>query len=176
MKFGLFSLIVGAITLAPQKVFAHCPLCTAGAGAIAAAAMSLGVKVEVVGILIGAFAAALGFYIANQIKKKYFPGQYWVIVLATFALTVIPLMPLMSVEPYAIVVYWFGEAGSLFNRVYLANRFVVSAVFGGALMALAPKLSQIITDKRDGKRFPYQTLVVTLAILVLTALIVQFGL
>ena len=175
MKLALSSFIAGAILLLPEKALAHCPLCTAGAGAIAAAAMSLGVKVEVVGLLIGAFAAALGFYIANRVKKTYFPGQYWIIVLATFFLTVLPLMPLMAVEPYAIVVYWFGETGSLFNRVYLMDRFIVSSVFGGLLMALAPKLSGYISSKRDGKRFPYQTLVVTLSTLILTALIVQIG-
>ena len=175
MKLTISSLIAGAILLVPEKVLAHCPLCTAGAGAIAAAAMSLGVKVEVLGLLIGAFAAALGFYIANRVKKKFFPGQYWVIVLATFFLTVLPLMPLMAVEPYAFVVYWFGEAGSLFNRIYLLDRFIVSSLFGGALMALAPKLSGYVSRMRDGKRFPYQTLTVTLLLLIITAVLVQLG-
>lgn len=175
MRFTLSSLIAGTILLIPEKVLAHCPLCTAGAGAIAAAAMALGVKVEVVGLLIGAFAAALGFYIANRIKKRFFPGQYWVIVFATFFLTVLPLMPLMAVEPYALVVYWFGEAGSLFNRIYLLDRYIVSSLFGGALMALAPKLSGYISSLRDDKRFPYQTLVMTLLLLIFTAVLVQIG-
>lgn len=175
MKFTLSSIITAVILLVPQKVLAHCPLCTAGAGAIAVVAMSLGVKIEVVGLLIGAFAAALGFFIANRVKKKYFPGQYWVIVLATFFLTVLPLMPLMAVEPYALVMYWFGETGSLFNRIYLFDRFVVSSLFGGALMAVAPKLSDYLSTRRDGKRFPYQTLTVTLLLLICTAIIVQLG-
>ncbi len=174
-KHLTLSLASAVIILAPQRVLAHCPLCTAGAGAIAAAALALGVRIEAVGILVGAFAAALGFYLANRIKRRYVKGQKWLVVIGTFLLTIVPLVPFMYVEPYPLVIYWFGEMGSAFNRVYLVDRFVFSSIIGGMLMTISPLISAGLTKLREGKRLPYQSLLVTFILLFVVSFIVQFA-
>ncbi len=173
-KLSLFFILLTAFVIVPQKVFAHCPLCTAGAGVIAAVALAIGVKIEVVGILVGAFAAALGFYLANRVKRQRFRGQKWVIVVAVFLVTIVPMLPFMYAEPYPLVIYWFGELGSLFNSVYLIDRFIVGSITGAIAMALSPKLSEALTKWRSDKRYPYQSLTVTLSLLIVLALIIQF--
>lgn len=160
------------LLLLPGKLLAHCPLCTAGAGAAAAGAALLGVKLEVIGLLIGAFAAALGFYIANRIKKQYFPHQKWVIVISTFLLTVLPLLPLF--ESYtSFTVYLYGDLGTPLNRVYLIDRFLFGSILGGGVMVTIPYISGGITKLRKDRRFPYQSLSVTFLTLVALSVILQ---
>ena len=166
------SIISTLLLLVPSKLLAHCPLCTAGAGAAAAGAAMLGVKFEVIGLLIGAFAAALGFYIANRIKRKFFPGQKWVIVIGTFLLTVLPLLPLFD-SYTSFTIYLYGDLGTPLNRVYLIDRFLIGSILGGGVMLAIPYISSGIAKLRDGKRFPYQSLVVTFITLVILAVILQ---
>ena len=73
MKKSLF-LAASILTLIPKIALAHCPLCTVGAGALAVLAASLGISSLVVGVMIGAFALALGLWIGKMPKKKYIPS------------------------------------------------------------------------------------------------------
>jgi hypothetical protein len=56
--FFLFAILI----FLPSFVFGHCPLCTVGTGILAILAREMGVKTEVLGIFIGAFSVALGFW------------------------------------------------------------------------------------------------------------------
>ncbi len=58
--------------LVPVYVQAHCPLCTAGAGLLAGVSSYLGIATAVVGVLVGAFSLALGYWIARMIRHTYF--------------------------------------------------------------------------------------------------------
>jgi hypothetical protein len=171
LPIGL-SLLASGLILLPSKVLAHCPLCTIGAGAAAAGAAVLGVKSEVIGVLIGAFAVALGLFFASRVKKRFVPGQAWLIVAASFLLTVVPLVPLLE-GVFPVTVYWFGELGTAFNSVYLINRFLFGSLLGGLLMAVSPLLSGGLTNLLGGRRFPYQGLAVTFAALALASMLLQ---
>ncbi len=50
--------------------FAHCPLCTAGAGVGVLIAKELGMKSSAIGVWVGAFSVALGLWVWNMIVEK----------------------------------------------------------------------------------------------------------
>ena len=65
------------VALAPvllsTTVRAHCPLCSAGAGAAAGIASFLGIGLAVVGVFVGAFGLATGMWTTSFIDGTYIP-------------------------------------------------------------------------------------------------------
>jgi hypothetical protein len=166
-------LVVVLATLAPRVVLAHCPLCTIGAGALAVLAASLGISTLVVGVAIGAFALALGLWLARLPKKNYFSYQYLALVVLIFLATIIPIMPL--VRDYGpLYVSLGGPYGSLWHNTYTINLFVAGSLLGALLMLAAPYLSRWLTRLRGGQTWPYQGLSLTFALLVVVGLLIQF--
>jgi len=156
-----------------DNVMAHCPLCTAGAALAAGGALWLGVKVVVIGLFIGAFAVSLGIWVSNMIKKKYIPYQRSIITILSFILTVLPIMPIMTnVTPFYISIS--GDYGSLLNRTYIVNSLLLGSLAGGFIVAIAPLLSKNITKIRKGRTFPFQGTALTLIILIILGVIIQF--
>ncbi len=176
MAIARTKILIGGISLSgllfPATALAHCPLCTAGAGLVAIGAYWLGVNGLTIGVLIGAFALALGLWIARLIKKKYLPRQDSIIGLFSWLTTLLPLQMLLS-DYTSIYINWAGSYGSLLNRTYPVNLFLIGGVIGGALIYLAPPLSRAITERR-GKTTPYQGIIITFALLILTSLLTQF--
>jgi len=157
-------------------VSAHCPLCTAGAAAAAGAATWLGVKVMIIGLFIGAFATSLGFWMSNLLRKKFnksFPLQTFLIVLISFLLTVIPIMPIVKSDYIPINIWVTGEVGSFLNKTYWVSNFLLGSFIGLALVSIAPLLSKGISKLRRGKIFPFQGVAITLLLLVIAAVIIQ---
>ena len=154
---------------------AHCPLCTMGAVVVAGGAAYLGVSSIVIGLFIGAFAASLGLWIARVVKKKkeYIKFQSPILFLVIYLSTILPIMPFMGgIHP--LYISWFGDYGSLFNRTYLLNIFLIGAILGGSIMSIMPWVSGKITVARKGKMlFPYQGMVLTLIILLILGGILQ---
>ncbi len=173
LSTGLLS--VGALTwwLVPNYTAAHCPLCTAGAGALAVAAAYWGVEYAVVGVVIGAFGVVLGMWFSKMIKTQYLPAQELVVTLGIFLATVVPVMPLIrAYAPLDISIA--GEYGSLLHNTYTINLFLLGSVIGGLAALIAPRLSKFIKQKR-GRSFPFQTTIVTLVVIAVSALVVQLG-
>src|SRR3989338_6082029 len=81
-------------------VKAHCPLCTAAVGAAAVSAKYYGMDTSIIGVLIGAFGISTGLWVALKMKKQYFKFQTSAIVVASFLLTVIPILPIMKDSLY----------------------------------------------------------------------------
>jgi len=169
-----FVIVVVGISglLFPTVALAHCPLCTAGAGLAALGAYWLGVNGLTVGVLLGAFAAALGLWIARLIKKKYIPQQDNVIGVFSWLTTILPLQMLLS-DYTSIYINWSGSYGSLFNRTYPVNLFLIGGVVGGIVVYIAPSLSRAISEYR-GRTIPYQGIIATFSFLILISLITQF--
>ena len=170
-KFVIAAAGIGGI-LFPATALAHCPLCTAGAGLAALGAYWLGVNGLTVGVLLGAFAAALGLWIARLIKKKYIPQQDNVIGVFSWLTTILPLQMLLS-DYTSIYINWSGSYGSLFNRTYPVNLFLIGGVVGGIVVYIAPSLSRAISEYR-GRTIPYQGIIATFSFLILISLITQF--
>src|SRR3989344_4609443 len=173
MKFKIFFLLFFSLALV-KNAYAHCPLCTVGAAAAAGGAAWLGVSKIVIGVFIGAFAISIGWWISNLIKKQYVPFQRPLIILFSFATTVFPLLGLEIMRSnYPLLVSFFGDYGSLFNRRYIINLFFIGSIIGGFIVSLTPWLSRRITIIRNGKMLPYQGILLTFALLVISSTIIE---
>ncbi|MBI2207930.1 hypothetical protein HYU50_00375 [Candidatus Woesearchaeota archaeon] len=157
-----------------QSAYAHCPLCTIGAAAAAGGAAWLGVSKIVIGVFIGAFAVSIGWWISNLIKKQYIPFQKPLIILFSFLTTVFPLLGLEVMRSnYPLLVSFFGDYGSLLNRTYILNLFLVGSILGGLIVSITPWFSIKITKLRDGKMLPYQGILLTFLLLVISSAIIE---
>lgn len=157
-----------------QSAYAHCPLCTVGAAAAAGGAAWLGVSKIVIGIFIGAFAVSIGWWVSNLIKKQYIPFQKPLIILFSFATTVFPLLGLNVMQSiYPVYVSLAGDYGSLLNRTYILNLFLIGSVIGGFIVSLTPWLSRKITIIRNGKMLPYQGIMLTFILLIISSAIIE---
>lgn len=165
-KFILLFFVTPPIMLAAlaPSVSAHCPLCTAAVGAAAVSAKYYGLDVSIIGLLIGAFAISTGLWAGLKIRKEFFKLQFPIIVLASFLLTVAPLLYISSDTIY-VPLLLFGKAGSILNKVYWVNKVLLGSVIGG-LVALSAYYSHICIKKINGKvLFPFQGIALTLAFL-----------
>ncbi len=168
MKKIFFPLSAFTLLLA-DNAFAHCPLCTIGAGAAAAGAAWLGVDTIVIGIFLGGAALAMGLWISRLVKKRYIPLQKWAISSFSFASIIIPILPMM--QGYSsIYISLAGSYGSLLNRTYLINLFLLGSIIGAIIVAVAPSISSAITKKR-GKTVPYQGIILTFSLLAIAAIV-----
>lgn len=176
MRLNRLRLLFGGIGLGgllfPAAALAHCPLCTAGAGLVAVGAYWLGVNGLTIGALLGAFATALGLWIARLIKKKYIPQQDNAVGAFSWLTTLLPLKMLLS-DYTSIYINWGGSYGSVFNRTYPINLFLVGGVIGAIIVFAAPTLSRAITERR-GETIPFQGIIITFTLLLATSLITQF--
>lgn len=155
-----------------EEVFAHCPLCTIGAGVAATGAAWFGISNIVIGIFIGAFAIALGLWISKLIKKKYVPYQKSLLTIFSFLLTVFPLLPMMK-EYTSFSISILGDYGSLLNRTYLINLFLIGSFIGAIIMLLSPIISKKFTKTRGNKKSSYQGIIITFILLIIVSIILQ---
>ncbi len=174
MEFSTNKIIISTsafLLLLVSQVSAHCPLCTAGAIGAAGVAAWLGVKASVVGIFIGAFAASIGWWFSNIIKKRYIPYQNIVIVVFSFITTVGPISKMFK-EVGSYYLNLFGGYGSLFNRTYVYSPFLIGAIVGTVIVSISPYLSKKITVIAGNKKpMHYQGMILMGILLILTSLI-----
>lgn len=164
--------IVGASLLTGVPAYAHCPLCTAAAGTAAGLAATIGVKFGAIGVFMGGFATALGLWIGRLVKKRYLPRQNLVLFWAVYLSTLLPLIPFMK-DYTSWYIFWRGDYGSIFNRTYLINLFLVGALLGSFIVYGGPRLSALLTRLRGGMMFKYQGIIITNALLVMAAILMQ---
>lgn len=173
MRLKGFFLLFFSLALV-KSAYAHCPLCTVGAAAAAGGAAWLGVSKIVIGVFIGAFAVSIGWWVSNLIKKQYVPFQRPLIILFSFVTTIFPLLGMEVMRSnYPLLVSFFGDYGSLLNRTYILNLFLIGSVIGGFIVSLTPWLSRKITIIRDGKMIPYQGILLTFALLIVSSAIIE---
>ena len=154
-------------------LLAHCPLCVAGTGLIAAGASFLGIDDLIVGLWIGAFALSLGMVTAKALKRKLFPLQDEIITLVVFLFTVLPSLGFFK-HYMPIYLHLFGKYGSLFNKMYIVKRFLIGSFLGALIIIVAPYLNALIVSLRKGKKVPFQKLILTFALLTALSLVFHF--
>lgn len=172
MKKSLFLSVPVLALIAPKLAAAHCPLCTAGAGALAVLAASLGVSSVIVGLLIGAFSLALGLWLARLPAREYFPHQEPILIILVFLATVVPIMPLV-IDYGPLYLSLAGPYGSLLHNTYVINLYVLGLGLGAVMMGLAPLASRFLTRLRGGHTLPYQGITITLLSLIIASVIIQ---
>jgi hypothetical protein len=153
------------VFFSPIIVFAYCPLCVAGTGVLVIAGYELGVKKIVMGLLIGGLAVVFGEWLNKLIKRKIFKGQEFLVIVLTFILTYLPVKSLISDYFYFTITNQ--------DHFVMIDKSLLSGIFGGLLVYLAPFISKFITQKR-GKTILFQRIIVTLILLIIFGLILQF--
>lgn len=122
----------------------------------------LGVDDLIIGVWVGGLIISLGLWWASYLKKIYFKGQEWVIVVLTWAITV-----------------WGLKQGKFFGHPYCKifgqDKLLVGIVFGN-LMFLVGYLVDLLlrryNKKKHGKAlFSYQKVVLPIASLTVATLI-----
>lgn len=174
-KIYFFILAMLALIFLAENASAHCPLCTVGAGAAAAGAVWLGVSQVVAALFIGGFGISMGMWLSRIVKKKFIRFQSALIVISSFLLTVLPLLPILTNEHNVFPFYLslFGAYGSFFNRTYLFDLSLLGSLLGGFLVLVSPKISLALSKIRKGKKMPFQGVLITLLMLIIAGGIIQ---
>lgn len=174
-KRGLLLILAGVgSNFFPQMASAHCPLCTLGAGAAALAATWLGVQSMAVAVFLGAFAVALGLWTNRLLLRQFVPFQGLILGAISFLLTILPLQPLFY-DYASVYLNWGGAYGSMLNRTYILDRFLVGAVIGATLLILAPGVSRFLS-KKIKRHIPFQGILISFLMLIFAALVIQLSL
>lgn len=168
---ALFAAVSLFITNTPI-VHAHCPLCTGAVIAGAVGAKYIGLDVSIVGIFTGAFAISTGIWVGKKIRQLV-PYQVLWAALLSFALTIIPLLGKMN-EPAYIPVFLFGTAGSLFNRLYFVDKFLLGSAIGGIVTAGAYWVHLSIKARNGKVLFPFQGIALTVTLLIMASIPMYF--
>ena len=157
----------------PTFVHAHCPLCTGAVAMAAVTANYYGMDLVSIGLFVGAFGISTGLWVGRKIKNQYFKFQLTTVVLLSFLLTVMPLQTLTPENIY-LSLRWFGEPGTLFNKVYWMNRLFFGSLLGGVLSVSAFFIHHTVKKfNQDTVLFPFQGIAFTLGALVLGSIVVQ---
>lgn len=168
-KLGiLFATLFGFIF--PVFSHAHCPLCTAGAGILAVIAVSLGVPGIIIASLIGGFALALGLWMKNVIKKKYFPHQDLVVTWLIYLSTVLPLWPILK-DFKALYIPFLGI--DKYAETIPVDLFLVGVIVGAIVLIVSPYLSRQITKLAKKQIIPFQGIIISITLLVVVPLLID---
>lgn len=132
----------------------------------------LGMRYGAIGVFIGAFAAALGLWLAPMVRRQLIPHQRKVIFWLIYLSTLLPLVPLFD-SYKGFYLNYGGAYGSWSNQTYIVNLFLVGAVIGTGVIFLAPKLSRKLSKLRNGSLIPYQGIAITLGLLAISGAVMQ---
>lgn len=155
-------LVVSGAVFFPLAAHAHCPLCTAGAGVLAIAAVSLGVPALIISTLLGGFALAMGLWIAKLIKKKYIRYQDFLLAGVIYVSTVLPLWPVL--KEYKTLYAPFLGFDKYADKVPV-DVYTVGVLLGAALLIIAPYVSKQVSTVAKKQIIPFQGLLITLVLL-----------
>lgn len=152
----IFSLVIGTAR-------AHCPLCTAAVGTAALSATYFGFDASMVGVFVGAFAVSTGMMFGGSLKKEYIKFQLPVIVIASFLLTLIPIMNV--VEDYMVLIL---------DKPYIINKLLFGGLLGGIAVPSSYSFHKFVKKKRGKVLFPYQGVAFTLIFLLIISFALYF--
>lgn len=155
----------------PLSAYAHCPLCTAGAGALAIMAAYIGVPAIVISTLLGGAALAMGLWFAKLIKKKFIPYQYHIIAGLIYITTVLPLWPVL--KEYKTLYAPFIGFDKYANKVPV-DIYLVGVILGAVILAVTPFLSKKISSVAGKQLIPFQGIVITMLLLILLPLLINY--
>lgn len=152
---GFFLMVY--ILLGAAPVNAHCPLCTGATIMGVAIAERYGIDSAITGLWVGAFVISTTLWLDRVLKKKgiEYSGQSIILSFVAMALTVVP----------------FYFAGIFANPVKILgiDRLLFGMLAGSAITFAGTELSQWIRQVRGKVLFPFQTMLVVLALISFTS-------
>jgi hypothetical protein len=147
MKKLAFSIPVASMGLVlASPVYAHCPLCVAGAGVGLSLSRVLGIDDSITGVWMAAFLGASSFWISNSIKKTYIPYQAATIYVVIFITTI-----------YSF--YRFGLINEHNGLIYNLPKLTFGLLLGGVVFYLIDIGNKYIKQTKGKVLFPYQSIV-----------------
>jgi hypothetical protein len=138
------------------NILAHCPLCTAGAGAGLALSRWLGIDDSITGIWIAAFIGATSLWMVSSIKKKYIPFQNSILYLAVFVSTVWSFYAFNLVNDHAGLIMGYPKV-------------IAGMGAGGVIFYAVELINQLIKRVRGSVLFPYQPIAFSLGAMLATS-------
>jgi len=170
LKRGVLAFFVVGSVLFPSITYAHCPLCTAGAGILAIIAASLGVPALIISTLLGGFALAMGLWLAKLIEKKYFNYQDYFVAGVIYLSTVLPLWPVL--KEYKILYAPFLGFDKYADKVPV-DVYITGVVLGALILAISPYISKKLSTLASKQLIPFQGILITMVLLVIVPLIIN---
>ncbi len=143
--------------LLARPVYAHCPLCVAGAGVGLSLSRVLGIDDSITGVWMAAFLGAMSFWANNYVKKTYIPLQKPVIYILIFATTILSF-------------YRFGLINEHNGLIFNLPKLTFGMITGGALLYLVDIVNAVIKKKKGKVLFPYQSIVFMLGSMVILSI------
>src|SRR3989344_8510253 len=139
------------------SVFAHCPLCVAGAGAGLSLSRLLGIDDSITGVWMGGVLGATGFWIDNLTKSKNFVLKKELLYVLIIALTVLSF-------------YRFGLINEHNGLILNLPKLVFGIIVGGFVFYLVDVLNKFLRRKNGKRLFPYQGVLFSLSSLLVTSI------
>lgn len=166
-SFFLFSFLR---LIFPVSASAHCPLCVAGAGVGLSVARFLGIDDSISGIWLGAFLAAISFWMDASISKK----------LKHFLVRPLTYIAMFTVTIWSI--YAFNDISTNNLKFFLINKhsglilgmdkLIFGMVTGGVVFYLVDIINGLIIKKNGKVLFPFQRLLTSLGSMVILSMVV----
>src|SRR3989344_5772289 len=148
--------------ITPSLVFAHCPLCVAGAAAGITLTRWVGVDDSITGIWIGALLGSLAFWLSRSLgrKNKIFFNRYVgiLIYLLIFVTT------LWSFYKFNLIIRM--------DSIFGFDKLTFGMILGSVIFYLVDILNIFIKRKNGKRLFPYQSMVFSLGSMVMTSIAV----
>ncbi len=160
-KYLFLGILSSGLVWANAVVAQVCPVCVVAIGAGLGLSRWLGIDDLVSSVWIGAFLVAIISWTLSFMKKKgwSFTDDGIIITLAYIVLTFIPL-------------YYAKIVGNPLNQIWGIDKIIFGSIVGAAVLFLAHWLHSYLKKINNGKSFfPYQRVVVPVAILIITSLI-----
>ncbi len=143
---------------------AVCPICIVAVGAGLGLSRWLGVDDVISSIWIGALLASLSIWTIILLNKKGWGFKYQkvVISIAYYALVLVPL-------------YYSDIIGHPLNKIFGIDKIIFGAAVGTAVFLAGLWFHNFLKTKNQGKSFfPYQRIVLSIAILFFASLVSYF--
>jgi len=149
-------------SLFTRPVYAHCPLCVAGAAAGITLTRWVGVDDSITGVWIGALLGATAFWLSNSLgrKNRIFFNRH----IGLFVYILIFASTLWSFYKFNLIIRM--------DNIFGYDKLTFGMILGSVIFYLVDVLN-IFIKKKNGKRlFPYQSMVFSLGSMIITSIAV----
>jgi len=160
LKTYAFLLLTTYFLLLPRVVFAHCPLCVAGAAAGITLTRWVGVDDSITGIWIGAFLGATAFWLLSLLgqRNKIFFNRF--VGLGIYILVFVTT--LWSFYKFKLIIRM--------DNIFGLDKLTFGMILGSAVFYLVDIVNVFLKRKNGKSLFPYQSMVFSLGSILLASI------
>lgn len=161
------------LTFSTTLVSAHCPLCTAAAGAGIGIIRFYGVDDGITGLFLGALIVSSALWFNKWLKNKIkIPFQESLVVFASFLLLIIPIYNIGTITDFDTVRSAPDQYSVLGLGVYGIDKLLFGIITGTLAVWFSFNLSNYIKEKTGRVLWQYQGL--SFMLIILTVLSITF--